>query len=193
MVTWVTPPEEVQGDPADVIVEKYIQAFGNLDIELRPLVAVNRVKIKREKSGEKGPIQMDLQNSINNQVNNQWISTNTATNVEYGYINRMPNSSRVVVNQMGILAQAVEQAKYDFKKDKSEEVEYILKPEKGTINIPLGQLLADLKPDSETYKMILREEERLRNNMRAALGKVFASDEAEKAIQAFKFGDEIDG
>lgn len=154
---WVTPLEEVEGDPADIIIEKYIQSFGHITIEMRSLIAVDRVKITREvPNPNKGKFYSDRSWRVN----------------PMDILSKYPTS---VMPKMDT---------------PMEEISYILKPQSSTLAIPLQQIIDDLKPGSKTLEMIDREKERLRDIMRADLGKTFEAEQVANSINAFKFGDE---
>lgn len=174
---WVTPPEEVEGDPADIIIEKYIQSFGHITIEMRSLIAVDRVKITREvPNPNKGKLYSDrgiLQPDP------------TSTTTSQGVIAGFPRSWHV--NPMHLLTPSQPQIIVD---KPMMECSYVLKPQSSTLAIPLQQIIDDLKPGSKTLEMIDREKERLRDIMRADLGKTFEAEQVANSINAFKFGDE---
>lgn len=153
MVTWVTPPEEVEDDPADVIVDKYFQNFGSFNISIRPLVNVDRVNIRR---------------SIDK--SNQYPNLNMAT--------RVVNANHF--QRWGLEQEKKTQSTY-------EDSIYVLKEKKAEMNLPLAQILRDLKPGSESLKLIEMEYKHLRDALKIELGKKFTDNEVVDQLKAIEF------
>ena len=169
-VQWVTPPEEIDGDPVEEIVNKYMQLFGNLQIEIKPLVNVNKMRIERQSD-----IETDRSNSAANVMN----ATRTGVfETKSGY-KGFPSFHNWRVGPQG---ERIEK-EYD-----NQSNEYVLKPQQSTLKLSLLQLLADLPAESSSAKMIRTEIERMKNNIRADLGKI---TDVKEQINAYDFGDEL--
>lgn len=172
-VQWVTPPEEIDGDPVEEIVNKYMQLFGNLQIEIKPLVNVNKVRIERHAETD-----TDRSNSAANV---------TATNIgTWNSSGRSQTSTPLFQNwRYGSSLKTTVPIDSPFNLNSNE---YVLKPQQSTLKLSLLQLLADLPAESSSAKMIRTEIERMKNNIRADLGKI---TDVKEQINAYDFGDEL--